>query len=49
MKKYVIAAVLLVIIAFLTWLVWVETKILLITLLLLAVSLGALYLVFKRM
>ncbi len=49
MKKYIIAAVLLGIIALLTWLVWVETKILLITLGLLIVCLAALYFVIRKM
>lgn len=48
-KKYGIAAALLVVIVFLTWLVWIETKVLLITLALLAVSLAALYFVIRKM
>ncbi len=49
MKKFVIAAVLLVLIAFLTWLVWIETKVLLITLGLLVLCLVALYFVLRKL
>lgn len=49
MKKVIVAAILLVLIAFLTWLVWIETKVLLITLGLLAICLGALYFVVRKM
>lgn len=49
MKKVIVAAVLLVIIAFLTWLVWIETKVLLITLGLLILCLGAFYFVIRKM
>lgn len=49
MKKYVTAGVLLVLIALLAWFVWIETKVLLITLALLAVALVALYFVLKKM
>lgn len=49
MKKYITAGVLLLLIAFLAWLVWVETKILAITLGLLALCLVALYFVIKKM
>ncbi len=49
MKKYIIAAVLLVIIAGLVWLVWIQTKLLAVTLGLLILFLVALYFVLKRM
>ena len=49
MKKVIVAAVLLVIIAFLTWLVWIETKVLLITLGLLILCLSAFYFVIRKM
>ena len=49
MKKYVIAGILLVLSAFLAWLVWIETKVLFITLGLLAICLVALYFVLKKM
>lgn len=49
MKKLVAAAVLLVLIALLTWLVWIETKVLVITLGLLILSVTALYFVLKKM
>ena len=49
MKKVVVSAVLLILIAFLTWLVWIETKVLLITIGLLALCLGALYFVIRKM
>jgi hypothetical protein len=49
MKKVIVAAVLLVTIAFLTWLVWIETKVLLITLGLLILCLGAFYFVIRKM
>jgi hypothetical protein len=48
-KKIGIAAALLLVIVFLTWLVWIETKVLLITLGLLALCLGALYVVIRKM
>lgn len=48
-KKYGIAAALLVVIVFLTWLVWIETKVLIITLGLLALCLIALYFVIRKL
>ncbi len=48
-KKYVILAVLLVLAVFLTWLVWIETKVLVITLALLAACIAAMYFVVKKM
>lgn len=48
-KKFIIITVLLALAALLTWFVWIETKVLLITLALLAVCLGALYLVVRKM
>lgn len=49
MKKYIIAAVLLVVIALLVWLVWIQTKLLAVTLGLLIVFLIALYFVLRKM
>lgn len=49
MRKYLIAAVLLVIIAALVWLVWIQTKLLAVTLGLLILFLIALYFVLKKM
>lgn len=49
MKKYIIAAVLLAVIALLVWLVWVQTKLLAVTLGLLIVFLIALYFVLRKM
>lgn len=48
-KKPVIIAVLLVVIAALAWLVWVQTKLLVITLGLLVVSIAALYFVARKL
>ena len=49
MKKYIVAAVLLVIIAVLVWLVWIQTKLLAVTLGLLILFLVALYFVLRKM
>ena len=49
MKNFVIAAVLLVFIAGLVWLVWIQTKLLAVTLGLLLVFLIALYFVLRKM
>lgn len=49
MKKLIIATVLLVIIAALVWLVWIQTKLLAVTLGLLILFLVALYFVMKKM
>lgn len=49
MKKFAIAAVLLVFIAGLVWLVWIQTKLLAVTLGLLIVFLIALYFVLRKM
>lgn len=49
MKKYIVAAVLLVIIAILVWLVWIQTKLLAVTLGLLLLFLVALYFVLRKM
>lgn len=48
-KKVAIVIVLLLVIAFLAWLVWLETKALVITLALLAVSIAALYFVVRKL
>jgi hypothetical protein len=49
MKKPIVVGVLLVIIALLAWLVWIETKVLIFTLLLLAGCIAALYFVARKM
>lgn len=48
-KKLALVAALLVVAAFLAWLVWIETKVLVITLALLALCLGAIYVVVRKM